>query len=117
MGAQTRLVWLRDRGNGADSLARDKKLMLYGYDSRDGRGERPLLSKVDNYFRPLFTPDGEQVIVSNRLTRRISLVDWQSGKVKDLGEGVAVALWQETGRNLIPLRSNLWVYCFFGLQP
>lgn len=114
MGAHTRLVWLRDRGNGADSLARDKKLMLYGYDSRDGRGERPLLSKVDNYFRPLFTPDGEQVIVSNRLTRRISQVDWQSGKVKDLGRAWR---WQEPGRNLIPLRSNLWVYCFFGLQP
>jgi Concanavalin A-like lectin/glucanases superfamily len=117
VGSHTRLVWLQDHGNGADSLANGKSLMLYGYDSRDGRGERPLLSKVDNYFRPLFTPDGEQVIVSNRLTRRISLVDWQSGKVTDLGEGVAVAVWQETGRNLTPWKSNLWVYCFSGMQP
>ena len=117
VGTHTRLVWLQDHGDGADSLAHGNKLMLFGYDSRDGRGERPLLDKVDNYFRPLFTPEGDQVIVSNRLTRRMSLVDWASGKVKDLGEGVAVAVWREPGRNLTPWRSNLWVYCFSGLQP
>ena len=117
VGAHTRLLWVQDHGDGADSLAHGKNLKLYGYDSRDGRGERPLLDRVDNYFRPMFTPDGEQVIVSNRLTRRMSLIDWQSGKVKDLGEGVAVALWQEPGRNFTPWKSNLWVYCFSGLQP
>lgn len=117
VGTHTRLVWLQDHGDGADSLAHGKNLKLYGYDSRDGRGERPLLEKADNYFRPLFTPDGEQVIVSNRLTRRIALVDWHSGKVKDLGEGVAVAVWQEPGRNFTPWKSNIWVYCFSGLQP
>ncbi len=117
VGTHTRLVWLQDHGNGADSLATGNSLMLYRYDSRDGRGERPLLSKADNYFRPLFTPDGQQVIVSNRLTRRVSLVDWESGKVTDLGEGVAVAVWQEPGRNLTPWKSNLWVYCFSGMQP
>lgn len=117
VGTHTRLVWLQDHGDGADSLAHGNNLKLYGYDSRDGRGERPLLDKVDNYFRPMFTPDGEQVIVSNRLTRRMALVDWQSGKVKDLGEGVAVAVWQEPGRNLTPWKSNIWVYCFSGLQP
>ena len=116
-GHHTRLVWLQDQGDGADALAQGKNLLLYGYDSRDGRGERPLLSKVDNYFRPIITPDGRQVLFSNRLTRKMYVLDWESGKVNELGEGVAVAVWEDPKPSLVLRRQTLWVYCFSGPQP
>lgn len=116
-GSHTRLVWLQDQGNGADALAQGKNLMLYGYDSADGKGERPLLPHADNYFTPIITPDGSQVLVSNRLTRRMYLVEWDSGKVKELGEGVAVAVWQDPQRSFLLRRSTTWVYCLSGPQP
>ncbi len=116
-GKHTRLVWLQDQGNGADTLAHGENLMLFGYDSKDGRGERPLLPKTSNYFRPIITPDGQQVIVSNRLTRQMYLLDWDSGKVRELGEGVAVAVWEDTKPSLLLRRTTTWVYCFSGLQP
>jgi len=117
IGSHSRLVWLQDQGDGTDSLAHGQSLMLYGYDSRDGRGERPLLPKADNYFRPLITPDGKQVLFSNRLTRRMYLLDWQSGKVKELGEGVAVAVWKDPKRRGLLRQQAIWVYCFSGPQP
>ncbi|HBG18030.1 MAG TPA: hypothetical protein DDY32_01750, partial [Desulfobulbaceae bacterium] len=116
-GKHTRLVWLQDQGNGADALAHGKNLMLYGYDSRDGRGERPLLPKADNWFTPLITPDGSQVIVSNRAKRQMFLVEWESGKVRELGEGVAVAVWQDPKPSLLLRRTTTWVYCLSGTQP
>jgi len=115
--SHTRLVWLQDHGNGADSLAEGKNLMLYGYDSRDGRGERPLLSQADNWFVPLITPDGNQVIVSNRAKRQMYLVEWEGGKVRDLGDGVAVAVWQDPTPSLLLRRTTTWVYCLSGQQP
>ena len=116
-GNHTRLVWLQDHGNGADTLAHGKNLMLYGYDSKDGRGERPLLPNISNFFRPLITPDGQQVIVSNRLTRQMSLIDWDSGKTRELGEGVAVAVWEDPKPHGLLRRTVTWVYCFSGQQP
>ncbi len=116
-GAHTRIVWLQDQGDGTDALAQGKNLKLYGYDSQDGRGERPLLPQIDNYFRPIITPDGQQVVVSNRVTRKISLVDWDSGTVRELGEGVAVAVWQDPKPHGLLRRKTTWVYCFSGLQP
>jgi hypothetical protein len=117
IGSHSRLVWLQDQGDGTDSLAHGRNLMLYGYDSRDGRGERPLLPKADNYFKPLFTPDGSQVIFSNRLTRRMYQLDWDSGKLSEIGEGVAVAVWEDPTPSLLLRRTTTWVYCFSGPKP
>ncbi len=116
-GNHTRLVWLQDQRDGTDTLAHGENLMLYGYDSKDGKGERPLLSKIGNYFRPIITPDGQQVLFSNRLTRKMYLLDWQSGNVKDLGEGVAVAIWKDPKRRGLLQQKATWVYCFSGPQP
>ncbi|MDK9706505.1 MAG: LamG domain-containing protein [Desulforhopalus sp.] len=116
-GGHTRVVWLQDHGNGSDTLATGKNLMLYGLDSRDGRGERPLLPEKSNYFRPILTPDGKQVIVSNRLTRQMQLVDWDTGKVVALGDGVAVAVWNDPKPSRFLGRITTWVYCFVGLEP
>lgn len=117
MGKHCRVVWVQDQGKGSDTFARSNKLMLYGYDSEDGRGERLLVPGTGNYFKPLFTPDGKKVIVSNRNKRQMYLVDWESGKVTKLGAGVAVAVWEETTTRFFFERKQVWVYCFLGLQP
>lgn len=117
MGRHTRLVWVQDQGGGGDTFARSKKLMLYGYDSKDGRGERPLVPRRGNFFKPLFTPDGNSVVVSNRNKRKMFLVDWESGKIKELGPGVAVAVWEEVTTSFFIDKKQVWVYCFIGLQP
>ncbi|MFW2367805.1 MAG: LamG-like jellyroll fold domain-containing protein [Desulforhopalus sp.] len=117
VGKDFRLVWVQDQGNGSDTLGHGKSLMLYGYDSRDGKGERPLIKRVDNYFKPFFTPDGSQVIFSNRKTRQMYQMDWETGALKHLGSGVAVAVWQDPAPSFLLRKKTIWVYCFAGDQP
>jgi len=116
-GKHARLAWVQDQGKGADTFAHGKQLSLYGFDSKDGKGERLLVKGVGSYFKPIFTPDGEHVIYSDRRSRKMFLLNWETGKVKDLGSGVAVAIWQDTKPSLLLRRKTLWVYCFSGLQP
>lgn len=116
-GAHLRLSWVQDQGKGSDTLARGSDLMLMGYDSKDGRGERALVNRKGNFFKPLITPDGKTVIVSDRNARRIYRVDWDSGKLEKIGSGVAVALWQDPEPGSIFRKKPVWVYCFDGLQP
>lgn len=115
-GSHTRLVWVQDQGNGADTFAQGEHLKLIGFDSADGKGERELLAETSNFFKPLFTPDGEHVVVSNRRTRQMYLVEWQTGKKTDLGSGVAVAVWQDPKKSFLLRRKTTWVYCFSGSQ-
>lgn len=116
-GGHTRLVWLQDQGDGTDSLAHGNNLSLYGYDSRDGKGERPLLPGPGSFFKPLFTPDGKAVIFSDRQSRRIYRFDWESGRKTDLGSGVAVAVWQDDEKKFLQRRATVWIYAFSGPQP
>lgn len=117
MGKHARLAWVQDQGKGSDTFAHGKELSLYGFDSKDGKGERLLVKGVGSYFKPIFTPDGKQVIYSDRRARKMFLLDWETGKVKELGSGVAVAIWEDTEPSLLFRRKTLWVYCFSGLQP
>lgn len=116
-GQHSRLVWVQDQGKGADTFAHGKELSLYGLDSRDGKGERLLVKGVGNYFKPIFTPDGQQVIYSDRRARQMFALDWESGEIEKLGSGVAVAVWRDTEPSLFLRRKTVWIYCFSGLQP
>lgn len=112
-----RLVWLQDYGDGRDALAQGKDLVLYGYDSADGRGERRLIHKRGSFYLPLFTPDGQSVIFSDRRARKMFLYDWESGHISELGDGVAVEVWLDTRRRFFVGKPRVWVYCFSGPQP
>ncbi len=116
-GRHSRLVWVQDQGDGSDTFAHGNTLLLYGYDSRDGRGERALVSHVGNYFKPFFTPDGKFVVYSDRKARQMFLLEWDTGKVVSLGSGVAVAAWEETGALSFVEKPRTWIYCFLGGQP
>ncbi len=65
-GALTRVVWVQDIADGTDIGSQGAELMLMGYDSHDGQGERPLHSSPGNFTRPLITPRGNRVVFSER---------------------------------------------------
>jgi len=116
-GQHSRMVWVQDHGDGTDSLAKRRQLMLYGYDSRDGKGERQLLSNTANFFKPMLTPDGNYVVVSDRHARKMYLIEWENSRVISLGDGVAVAVWEDVeAKGFLFPKKTTWVYCFSGKQ-
>ena len=115
-GARTRLVWMRfTRTDISDVYGNFENFQLYGIDTGDTLGERPILEDKGNYSRPLLTHDGETIVFTRKHTERdgskktfrpeIFRVDWQGENFERLGEGYAVDLWRdpETGVD--------WVYC------
>ena len=100
----TRLVWLTDAEN-RDSFAERDRLQLMGFDSRDGKGERVIWGERANYYRPLITPDGDQIVFSNRKARKIYAVGWDGSRPRLLKEsGCASEVWRD------PKTGKTWVY-------
>ncbi len=110
-GTHTRVVWVQEQGKGTDTFALGENFKLMGYDSRDGKNERPLLPETGNFYKSFFTPDGQQVVVSNRRLHEIYLVDFDRGRKKKLGKGIAVDVWQD------PSTNTVWVYALAGDGP
>ena len=106
--SHTRVVWIQEQGNGADTFGFGKNFKLVGYDSRDGKKERYLLPETENFYKPILTPDGRKVVVSSRTRHEIFLVDFKKRKRKSLGKGVAVEVWQD------PSTKEVWVYALSG---
>ena len=103
-GGHTRIVWLTDLEN-KDSFAVRSGLQLMGYDSRDGKGERLIWGDRANYYRPLITPDGQQIVISNREARKIYVVAWDGSPPRLLKEpGCASEVWRD------PSTGKTWVY-------
>lgn len=104
-GGHTRMVWVQDQSRAQnDTLARDRNLMLVGFDSRDGKGERPILRGSRNYVKPLMTPTGERVVYSDHFLDRVFVVDWDGGNRRTLCAGFALDVWQD------PEDGTQWVY-------
>jgi hypothetical protein len=70
-GGHTRVVWVVDAHKNKDVYTHSSGLRLIGYDSRDGKGTRTILESLSNYYRPLLTPDGEQIVFTNRPECRV----------------------------------------------
>ena len=103
-GGHTRVVWLTDLEN-KDTFAERNQLQLVGYDSRDGKGERIIWGDRANYYRPLITPDGQQIVISNRQTRKIYVIKWDESRPRLLKEpGCATEVWRD------PNTGKIWVY-------
>ena len=107
---RVRAVWVQDQGGGSDTFARGTNLALAGYDSADGR-ERVLSSARGNYFKPLFTPDGNQVVFSDFVKNETYVIDWNGKNRRPLGAGVAVDVWQD------PATGRVWIYTLDGPHP
>ena len=104
-GAHTRVVWVVDADNNKDVYAHSNGLRLMGFDSRDGKGARAILESLSNYYRPLLTPDGEQIVFSNRSECRTHIVNWDGSGLRVLKDDAAgSAVWRD------PKSGEVWVY-------
>ncbi len=104
-GAHTRLVWVQDTSkSSSDTFAKGTGLRLMGYDSQDGRGVRAILSRTQNYCKPLLSPDGKAVVYSDLQKGTMHVVDFGGGDVRSLGKGMAADVWGD------PETGTVWVY-------
>ena len=121
-GSHTRAVWVQQQKSGQiDKHAAGGNLKLLGLDSLDGRGERVLLEKVGSYSRPLFTPDGNRVVFSNKGVKKSNagirsysskcfVLNFDGSGLKDLGVGYAEALWND------PAGGDIWILASVGFK-
>ncbi|MCB1229542.1 MAG: hypothetical protein KDN19_04720 [Verrucomicrobiae bacterium] len=114
-GGHTKAVWARYLGSGSDVFANFDKLQLWGIDSRDGLGVRPILEKQSNYARPMIMPDGSGIVFTNKNADRgdsgekrfhpvVWRVDWNGENLTELGKGMGVDVWRD------PETQRDWVY-------
>lgn len=101
-----RVVWVQ--GDGTDPFAQGDRLVLLGFDSEDGRGERVILGERRSYVKPLLTARGRRIVFSSRPTSpggpQVSIVNWDGSGLRRLTEGFALATWQDPGDG------REWVY-------
>ncbi len=102
-GAPARFVWLQGDtySHYTDGNARVRLMAL---DSEDARGERALMEHPDGYSKPVFSPDGNTVVFSNRRDRKVYAIDWDGAGLRELGEGFASEVWRDPETNVE------WVY-------
>jgi hypothetical protein len=111
-GAHTRVVWVQDQSDSQrDSLARERKLALMGFDSRDGALERRLVPLERNFAKPLLTPDGSRVVWSDHFADRAFVVNWDGTGRRALAEGFALDVWAD------PATGTQWVYMASRASP
>ncbi len=114
-GSHTRIVWTEHpRRKSADTFANTNELVLKGIDTRDGKGERMIQDKLDNYARPLLTSDGEAILFTDKEVKTkngrkhydpdIYRTDWEGAKPVHLASGYAVDSWRD------PATGVEWVY-------
>jgi hypothetical protein len=105
-GSPTRVVWVQQ--DGKDPYALGDNLALMGFDTEDGRGERPIVAQRGSYVKPFFTPRGNRIVFSRRPTRpegaEIFIVNWDGSGLKALAKGFAMAVWAN------PSDGREWVY-------
>jgi hypothetical protein len=111
-GRHLRVAWVQsaDAGKG-DPAAAGNELLLVGVDSEDGKGVRALANTKGNFFRPLISGDGEQVVYSVRGgDGKIFRVPWNGGAPQELGVGIAVATWMDFANQ------QEWIYALEQLD-
>jgi hypothetical protein len=104
-GTHTRVVWVQ--GDGTDPYALAGNLVLVGFDSDDGRGERVILAERRNYMKPLLTSNGQRILFSSNLMSgrpEVFAVGWDGTGLTRLAEGFALTVWQN------PIDDSDWVY-------
>ena len=99
----TRVVWVRDVGDGTDVISFGNRLVLMAYDSRDGQGERVALEPRASYAKPLITPSGSQIVYSLREENAVMAMNWDGTSRRRITDGFGLAVWADP-------RGVEWVY-------
>jgi hypothetical protein len=121
-GAHTRIVWAEHQSpSESDAFARSTNLVLKGYDTRDGKGERRILPTVANYTKPLLSSTGEVILFTEKNLMKSKKVkqysafiyrtDWSSTSPVKVLEGYALDCWRD------PATGLEWVYAAQDLRP
>ena len=95
VGTHTRIVWVQDVGDGKDFYGEGHQLRLMGFDSLDGRGERPILPEIGHYAKPVITPRGDRVLFSDRHTGKVFIVNWDGTELRELSQGRTLSTWMD----------------------
>ena len=104
-GSRTRCVWVQDRSPlNNDILAHGRRLKLMAFDTHDGQGERSVLTSVRNYAKPLISPRGDRIVYSDRLGRKVYVVNWDGSERRRVCDGFAMEVWAD------PADGAEWVY-------
>jgi hypothetical protein len=104
-GAHTRVVWVQSEINDPDAAG--DQLILMGFDSEDGKGERVILDQRSSRTMPRLTPRGDRIVFSTRLDPgppEIFVVNFDGTGLRKLADGFAMALWEN------PSDGSEWVY-------
>ena len=105
-GAQTRIVWLRNKRWQTDKSSVDGGVgcSIMAFDT-EGKGERELVPEGELY-NPLISPSGRHVIYTAKTDGKLQMhcVDWNGANSRVLGEGYALWAWRE------PATGSEWVY-------
>lgn len=104
-----RLVWVQDQGDNTDVFALGEQLRLMALDTLGGRGERILVEGPGNIAKPLITPDGQQVVFSDRRDNAIHVIAWEGEKSRVISHGFALEVWRD------PQDESSWIYA--GREP
>jgi hypothetical protein len=80
-----------------------------GFDSQDGRGERPILTERRSYMKPMLTGRGDRIVFStNPMAGRepqVFMLHWDgAGLTRPSSTGFALAVWEN------PVDDSDWVY-------
>jgi len=75
-GAQTRVVWVQDAGETACVFSEKPTLRLMGYDTDDGKGERPILPGIGWYAKHQLTADGQRVVFADWADHSVNVVNF-----------------------------------------
>jgi hypothetical protein len=104
-GAHTRIVWVQ--GDGTDPETDGTNLILMGFDTDDGRGERVLIGQRRSIVKPRLTSKADRIVFSSRIIPgppEIFIMNWDGTGLRKLADGFAMALWRN------PADGSDWVY-------
>ena len=105
-GTHTRVVWVQ--GDGTDpEVDPNTRLILMGFDTDDGRGERPIVREPMKMLKPRLTSNADRIVFSTRVVPgppEIFVVNWDGSGLRKLADAFALALWRN------PVDGRDWVY-------
>lgn len=104
-GAPTRIVWVQ--GDGTDPYAMGNNLVLMGFDTEDGRGERAILDARASYVKPMLASRGDRVVYSTHPElgdSSVHVVNFDGSENRRFDRGFALAVWPD------PADGGDWIY-------